>query len=69
MQQDPVSVLAIKCQIEYRLGGLETFVLALPRIISKYALWHHLAETTLLTGQTEATKICITCVYNIGYLL
>ena len=72
MQQDPMSVLAIECHLKYRLGGLETFVLALPWIIWKYALWHHPAETIPSTGQTdgaEAVRSCITCSHNVGYLL
>ena len=35
MQQKPVSVLAMECHFEYRLGGMEIFVLALPWIIWK----------------------------------
>ena len=72
MQQDPVSVLAIECHLKYRLDGLEAFVLALPRLIWKYAVWHHPAETTLPTGQTggtEAARSCVTCALNVGYLL
>ena len=55
-QQDLESMLAIKCHLKYRFGGLETFVLAIIWIIWKYALWHHPAETTFPTGQSGGAE-------------
>ena len=51
-----VSALPIECHLEYKLGNLETFVLAYPRLIWKYALWHHFTETTPPTGQTDGAE-------------
>ena len=72
MQQDPVEVLGIECHLEYRLGGLKTFMLTFLLVIWKYGLWHQPAETTHSTGQTdttEAARSCITYARNISYLL
>ena len=66
MQQDPVSVLAIECPLEYRLG-----VLAFSWIIWKYVLWLNPGETTPPTGQTdetEAARSYAICTL-VGYLL